>query len=147
MWATLRNTLNRGRSFEPEIRLRCRSWMRWRRSSLVLIFITLSTPGAPAPRSCPAGVASLRFSSCLAGLLLEHFAGVTNALLLVRIGLAESANVGRHLSDQLTIDACHGEVRLFVDRDVDPGGDVEHDRVRVPKREDHLLSLDFRPVA
>src|SRR5205809_1593095 len=111
MCDTLRKTLSRGRSLVPAIRLRWRSWMRTRRSSLVLILMLLG--------------------SGLSGLLLQHFTGVAHALLLVRIGLAQPADVGRDLSDQLAIDAGHGEVRLLVDRDVDPVRDVEHHRVRV----------------
>src|SRR5260221_40369 len=39
MCSTLRNTLRRGRSVVPVMRLRCRSWIRRRRSSFVLIFM------------------------------------------------------------------------------------------------------------
>ena len=47
----------------------------------------------------------------------------------------------------LTIDAGHGDVRLLVDRDVDPGRDVEDHRVRVAEREHDLLALQLRAVA
>src|SRR5688572_31821539 len=42
-----------------------------------------------------------------------------------------SPDVGGHLSDELTIDAGHGDVRLLVDHDVNSLGHVEDDRVRV----------------
>src|SRR5581483_3009691 len=86
------------------------------------------------------------FRSCLAGLLLEHFAGVAHALLLVGIGLAQPADVRRDLTDELSIHAGDGDVRLLLDRDVDPGRDLEHDRMRVPEREHHLLPLHLRAV-
>src|SRR5881396_1729998 len=82
----------------------------------------------------------------LAGLLLEHFTRVAHALLLVRIGLPEPADVRRHLPDQLAIHAGHGDVRLLVDRQVDPVRDVEHDRVRVAEREDGLFALELPAV-
>ncbi len=59
------------------------------------------------------------FRARLSGLLLQHFAGVADALLLVGIRLAQTSNVRRHLSDRLAIDAGHRDVRLLVDRDVD----------------------------
>src|SRR5262249_52392585 len=83
----------------------------------------------------------------LAGLLLQHLAGVADALLLVRIRLAQPPDVGRDLSDQLPVDAGHGDVGLFVDRDVYPRRDVEDDGVRVAKREDDLLALELSAVA
>ena len=83
----------------------------------------------------------------LADLLLQHFAGVAHALLLVGIRLAHAADVRRDLADQLPIHAGHGDVRLLVDGDVDPGRDVEDHRVRIAKREMHLLALQLRAVA
>ena len=77
----------------------------------------------------------------------KHFAGVAHALLLVRIGLAQAADVGRNLSHQLAVDARDGDVRLLLDDDVDARGHVEHDRVRVPEREDDLLASELRAVA
>ena len=78
----LRNTASRGRSALPAKRLRCRRCTRTRRSFLVLISCTLSR--------CPL------LRAGLAGLLLQHFAGVAHALLLVRVGLAQRTHVGRH---------------------------------------------------
>src|SRR5882672_3782492 len=98
MCDTLRNTLSRGRSVVPMIRLRCRRWIRSLRSAFVWIFITW-------PR--------------LPGLLLQDLARVANALLLVRIRLAQPPDIRGDLADELPIDARHGDVRLLLDRDVD----------------------------
>src|SRR6185436_12330963 len=116
MCDTLRNTRSRGRSGVPLIRLRWRSEIRLRRSLVVLIFMALLRPR-------------------LSGLLLQHFARVADALLLVGIGLPELADVRGDLSHELAVDARDGHVRLLVDRDVDAAGDVEHHRVRVAERE------------
>src|SRR5262249_47002994 len=72
---------------------------------------------------------------------------IANALLLVGVRFAEPPDVRRHLPDELTIDAGHRDVRLLVDRDVDPLRDVEHDRVRVAEREHHLLALQLGAIA
>src|SRR4051794_1728779 len=133
MCVTLRNTLSRGRSFVPPIRLRWRSWMRTRRSSFVLILIT--------------SLSRQLFRAGLSGLLLQNLAGVPDALLLVGIGLAQAPDVGGDLADQLAVDAGHGDVRLLVDRHVDPRRDVVDDRVRVAEREDHLLALELGAIA
>src|SRR4030095_12467021 len=106
MCATLRKTVSRGRDSDPCTRLRRRYLIRWRRSSFVLIFTS---------------------GSRLADLLLQHFAGIPDTLLLVRIRLAHPADIGGHLPHQLTVRAGDGDVRLLVDGDVDAVGDVEHD--------------------
>src|SRR5258706_16272506 len=128
MWVWLRNTASRGRAVEPESFLRMRARIRVRMSSLVLIFISL--------RSGTRGAG-------LARLLLQDLAHIADALLLVRVGLAQAADLGGHLADLLAVDAGHDHVGLFVDRDLDPLGDLELDRVRVAEREDHLLPLDL----
>src|SRR5690349_7376036 len=125
MCETLRNTLRRGRSFVPRMRFRWRSWIQWRRSSFVRIFMPSAL--CPLPSALRLRCALLRTG--LAGLLLQHLAGVAHALLLVRVRLAQSADVRGDLPDELTIDAGHRDVRLLLDRDVDPLRDVEHDRV------------------
>src|SRR6266478_5841667 len=134
--------------------------MRCRRSSFVLIFIVLPPAAGPHPRReltptphlgfpCPrfgmaAGALSIYIPdlpgppdllrSGLSSLLLQHFAGVPHAFLLVRIRLAETSNVRRDLAHELAIDPGDRDVRLLLDRDIDAGGNVEHDRVRVAKR-------------
>src|SRR5215472_5980208 len=109
--------------------------MRSLRSAFVLIFIALS----PQP--------SALLRARLAGLLLQDFARIANAFLLVRVRLAQSPDVRGDLTDELPVDARHGDVRLLVDGHVNALRDVEHDRVRVPEGEDHLLPLDLRAVA
>src|SRR5688572_21724995 len=158
MCDTLRNTRSRGRSGVPLIRLRWRSEIRFWRSFVVFIFIksvsSCQLPVASCLR-CLSGNWSLvtGYFSCdwllrssLSGLLLEHFTRVADALLLVGVGLAHRADVGGHLADQLPVDAGHRDVRLLVDRDLDPAGDVEDDRMRVAEREDDLLALHFGTV-
>src|SRR5687768_10917789 len=130
MCDTLRNTRSRGRSAVPEIRFRCRSEIRLRRSFVVLIFIVFLGGGPCTP---PGGLHSLSLRSGrsirhsprqssianllgagLSSLLLQHLAGVADALLLVGIRLAQTADVRRHLADGLAVDAGHGDVRLFL---------------------------------
>src|SRR5437762_49450 len=168
MCETLRNTLRRGRSFVPEIRFLRRIAMRTRRSSLVLIFIFYPCAGAPPPAPVPSRPAPLGFAcsdsplsatirrgatppalfrSGLPGFLLQHFARVADALLLVGIRFAQPTDIGRHLSHQLTVDAGHGDVRLLLNRDVNPDWDVKHDRMRVTQRENDLLPFHLRAVA
>src|SRR5229473_5111288 len=108
MCSTLRNTLRRGRSVVPMMRLRCRSWIRRRRSSLVLIFMFVASIGL------------LSLGTRLPGLLLQHLAGVADAFLLVGIRLAQAPDVRGDLPDQLAIHARDGDVRLLLDEDVDP---------------------------
>src|SRR3989442_1177997 len=76
-------------------------------SSYQLRTPSFSFPGAGSWRSL--------FSPGLASFLLQHFARVPHTLLLVRIRLAQAADVGRHLSDELTVDTRHRDVGLFVD--------------------------------
>src|SRR5438067_3472937 len=103
------------------IRLRCRSWIRSRRSAFVLIFI-MSGPSWKSLRAC------------LPRLLLQDFARIADTLLFVRVRLAQTADVGRDLTDELSIDAGDREMRLLVDDDIDAHGNVEHDGVRVAER-------------
>src|SRR5512136_294228 len=121
MWHWLRNTASLGRSGVPAMRLRMRFRIRFRTSCRVLTFIALT--GVPWPRA--AGQASPSSSSLraggpgLAGLLLEDLADVANALLLVRIRLAQTADLRGDLSDLLAVDAGDHEVSLLLDRDLD----------------------------
>src|SRR5512134_609969 len=102
MCDTLRNTRSRGRSGVPAIRLRCRSPMRTRRSFFVLIFIVSSQSAignrqSVNPQSTIGNPQLLGAS--LPRLLLQHFTGVADALLLVGIRPAQPADVGRDLAD------------------------------------------------
>src|SRR5262245_34149304 len=132
MCATLRNTVSRGRPSLPSTRFRIRYLIRRRRSSFVLMRIV-----DPCRRS----------GAGLADLLLQLFARVADALLLVRVGFPQAADVGGHLSNQLPVDAGHRDVRLLVDRDIDPVRDVEHDRMRVAERKLHLLPFELGAIS
>src|SRR3954468_8347658 len=149
---TLRNTRSRSRSGVPAIRLRCLSAIRVRRSFVVLIFISqlpVASCQLPVTRKSVWKLETGNwrlFCARLSSLLLQHFAGVADALLLVGIRLAQTSNVRGHLSDRLAIDAGHRDVRLLVDGDVDSRRNVEHHRVRVAQREHHLLPSDFGTV-
>src|SRR5688572_11858038 len=82
-------------------------------------------------------------SSGLAGLLLQDLADVADPLLLVRIRLAQAADLRRHLADTLPVDAGDGQaVRLRVHRDLDPFRDREDHGVRVAEREHDLVAFD-----
>src|SRR4029453_2176059 len=99
MCETLRKTRRRGRSGVPLIRFRWRSEILFRRSLKVLIFIV--SYQFPASRFQPdvaignqleAGGRTL-LGSRLSGLLLQDFAGVADAFLLIRIRLAHRPDV------------------------------------------------------
>src|SRR4051812_22516641 len=91
--------------------------------------------------------AQMSFGSGLSGFLLQDLTRIPDTLLLVRIRLAQTTDVGGHLSDKLAVYAGYRNVRLLVDRDVDARRNIEHHRVRVAEREDHLLALQLRAVA
>src|SRR4051794_2535374 len=122
MCETERKTRSRGRSAVPLMRLRWRSEMRFCRSLVVLIFIV----SFQFPVSCGQfPVSSLSYWKLVTGdwllgaglprLLLQDLACIAHALLLVGVGLAQRANVGGDLADQLPIDPRHRDVRLLVD--------------------------------
>src|SRR5215212_8853163 len=88
------------------------------------------------------------FARGLTGLAPNHFVRVLDALALVGIGLAETADLGRGLSDFLLVNAGDGDVAaLGIDSDVDPFRNREADRVRVAELEHDFASLDFGAVA
>src|SRR5512144_1865123 len=105
MWAWLRNTASRGRTGVPASLRRMRARMRSRMSSLVLTFIVLRSTGVPWPVSPSWRSRSPLLGSAggagLAGLLLQDLAHVADPLLLVRVGLAEAADLRRHLAHLL----------------------------------------------
>src|SRR5258708_16748489 len=117
MCDTLRNTRSRGRSGVPLIRFRWRSEIRFRRSLTVLIFINqlpASRFPLPATSSSPPwpcwelGAGSWKlFRSGLSSLLLQDLTRITDALLLVGIGLAQRPHVGPHLPAQLPVAPRH----------------------------------------
>ena len=67
----------------------------------------------------------------LAGLAADLLAGVADALALVGLRLALLADVGGGLADELLVGAEHGEPRRGLDPELDAGGRIHLDRVRV----------------
>src|SRR6476469_8913862 len=95
-----RNTDRRGRAAVPRTFLRTRKWRRLRASTLwsvISVYLWISTARVPA---------SLRR---LAGLAEDALVGVADALALVRLGLADLADVGRHLAHELLVEALDGD--------------------------------------
>src|SRR5260370_12730855 len=74
----------------------------------------------------------------LSDLLLQLLAGVADALVLVRVGLAKGAHIGGDLAYLLPVDAGDGDVCLLrVDGDFDAARQGKLDRMRVAKLESH----------
>src|SRR5690348_2892121 len=95
MWRFERNTARRGRSAVPRTFLRPRRWRRSRASVLLSVMVN-------EPRG--------RRASSLGRLpgLPEHpLVGVADALALVGLGLADLADVGGDLADELLVGAPH----------------------------------------
>src|SRR5262245_35425041 len=84
-----RNTDKRGRAAVPRTFLRTRWWRRLRASTLCSVIVSTSRV-----------LASLRR---LAGFAEDPLVGVADALALVRLGLANLADVGRDLPHQLLV--------------------------------------------
>src|ERR1051326_5399925 len=109
MWAWLRNTASRGRAPSPASFFRIRACSLCLMSSLVLLIsISASVPGTThekAPAFPPPLLGPRRAG--LAGLLLQDFARIAHALLLVGIGAAQVADLGGDLAHALAVDARH----------------------------------------
>src|SRR5713226_322317 len=101
-----RNTARRGRPVVPLTRLRTRRW-RLTRASAVLTVIGRSASFSGGPRG--AAPPECLLLPCLAGLAQDALAGVADALALVGLGLADLADVGRHLADQLLVGPPDGD--------------------------------------
>src|SRR4051794_35759825 len=111
-------------------------------------------PGACAPGragGCARGASSRRPSlACLrglAGLLPDELALVPNALALVRLGLADLADVGGDLADLLLVVAPDRDPRRRGDLELDALRCLDVDRVREPQRELQVRALQRRTVA
>src|SRR5258705_2709697 len=122
-----RNTASRGRTAVPRTFLRTRRWRRTRCSRLVRLMSFLL--------------------GGLAGLALHALAGVADALALVGLGLAQLADVGRDLADELLVEAAHDDARRLRDLEGDPSGRLHVNRVRVADRDLDLFgTLRLRAV-
>src|SRR5215831_11711157 len=93
---------------------------------------------------CLAMVASLLL---LAFLAEDVLAGVLHALALVGLGLAEAANLGRHLADLLAVDAGDHDLGRLRRRDRDAGRDREDHVVAVAERDLQVLALHGGTIA
>src|SRR5580765_7545476 len=92
-------------------------------------------------------VSSRLLGAGLAGLLAHDLVRVADPLALVDVGGPERADLGGDLADLLAVDPADGQLRLLIDRDLDPVRDREVDRVRVPEGEAHGLSRGLSAVA
>src|SRR5258706_15630041 len=110
MCLSLRNTASRGLAAVPVTFLRIRYRMRRRIASLSMVF-------------CMWLLGLLRAG--LAGLLAHDLVDVAHALPLVHVRRPQLADLGGDLADLLAVDAGHRQLRLLLDRDLDPGGDRE----------------------
>src|SRR4051812_37167073 len=108
-----RKTARRGRCASPRTFLRTRRCRRVLATGLVWLIVRSS---------------SLRG---LAGLAQDALVRVADALALVRLGLADLANVGRDLADELLVDALHGDPVRSGHVEGDAGGRLHRHRVRV----------------
>src|SRR5437016_3325625 len=119
MWRPLLNTARRGRSPEPFTRRRTRV-RTFRRASV---------------RACDRFIVLL--PAGLSDLAPDDLVGVLDSLRFVRVGHAQLPDLGGRLPDLLPVRSRDRELaRLRVERDGDPVGDREVDRVRIAERED-----------
>src|SRR6266550_6392005 len=130
MWRLDRNTARRGRSVVPLTRLRTRRWRLTRASAVrTAIVPLLLLPG-------------------LAGLAQDALAGVADALALVGLGLADLADVGRHLADQLLVGPPDGDAGRGRNLEGDPLGGIDVDGVGEAEGQFDLVgALGRGPVA
>src|SRR5258707_869281 len=105
MCLSLRKTASRGLAAVPVTFFRIRCRMRRRMASLSILF-------------CMALLDLLRAG--LAGLLAHVLVRVAHALALVDVRRAQRTDLRGDLADRLTVDPRHGELRLLLDRDLDP---------------------------
>src|SRR3989440_5468561 len=83
----------------------------------------------------------------LAFLAEDVLAGVLHALALVRLGLAEAADLRRHLADLLAVDAGDHHLGRLRRRDRDAGRDRVDHVVAVAERDLQVLALHGGAVA
>ena len=101
----------------------------------------------PPCRRCPCAILTLRahdLLTSLSDLAADDLAGVPHTLGLVRVGLAQLADVRSDLADLLLVDALHVELGGRLDREGDALGGVDRDRVAVAERELQVGALGLR---
>src|SRR5262245_39750772 len=108
-----RKTARRGRAAVPRTFLRTRRWRRSLATCRFCIFVSLP--------------ALLRR---LAGLAQHALVDVTDALALVGLGLADLADVGGHLANELLVEALHRDAGGRRHLELHALGCVHRDRVR-----------------
>src|SRR5215203_342877 len=138
MWRLDRKTARRGRSAVPRTFLRTRACRRMRALRLSLAVMLMTRPSPSCSRRSLAG---------LAGLASDVLVAVAHALALVGLGLAQLADVGGHLADELLVDALDRDVRRRGDLELDAVGGLDVDGVAVPERELEVLALRRGAVA
>src|SRR5918992_250096 len=122
-----RKTARRGRSGVPDTRLRTRA-CRLRRPARLALAASISGAvlSVPAARIAdPGGAGGLVLLGGLAGLAAHGLARVAHALALVRVGLAQRADLGRDLADLLLVDALDGQPGRRADLERDPVGGLD----------------------
>src|SRR4029453_6221625 len=83
----------------------------------------------------------------LSGLAADMLPGLAHALALVRVGLAQPPDVGRHLADLLLVDALDREPGRAGDLEGDALGSLDRDLVGVAEAEHQVRALGLDPVA
>src|SRR5262245_54987352 len=79
------------------------------------------------------------FTSGLSGFLLETLADVTNAFVLVWIGLLQRPDIRRNLAHLLAVDTGNHQTSLLIDCDVDTWRDRILNRMRKAQRKYHRI--------
>src|SRR5690349_2158379 len=100
--------------------------------------------GLPAPPAL--GGDSHVLLPSLSDLAADLLAGVTHALALIRVGLAELANFRGDLADLLLVDSLHDEPGRGFHPQRDPVRRDDRHRVAVAERELHPAALGLDPV-
>src|SRR5262245_23300651 len=136
MWLLLRKTARRGRSAEPAIVRRIRSWRFCRAAPREATFVIVIVPSSTASWLLLA--ADL---AGLAGLAADVLARVADTLALVRLGLARGADLGGDLADELLVDADDREAGRVLDLERDALGRVDLDGVAVAQAQLKLLAI------
>src|SRR3712207_5816252 len=89
--------------------------------------------------ACPASVRWPSSLTSLSDLAANDLTRVADALALVRLGLAQLADVCGHLADELLVDPRDPEAGRVLDGEGDALRRVEHDGVGVPELELQLV--------